>query len=219
MLGSVCLVIAAISHAPAHQELWQALEKHPEDYALSFGHLFDFTQGAFGFFRLPLLLMSVSLLVPATVAWWMKRKGRAFAANVTLALGMCAVLSSVHVGLEYFYPILGSQTLANAIQTQWRAGDQIVIDGEYSNNSGINFYTRQPVQMLNGRVNNLWYGSLYADAPNRWQNDASMAALWHSPQRVFFVTHSEPRTARWLAEFGGTRVAEFGGKFVLLNHD
>ncbi|WP_419806119.1 ArnT family glycosyltransferase [Terriglobus sp.] len=219
LLGALCVAVAVISHAPAHQELWQVLQTHPEDYALSFGHLFDFTEGAFGFFRLPLLLMSVSLLVPATLAWWFKRGGRTLAANMTLALGMCAVLGCVHLGLEYFYPILGSQSLGSSIQSHWRTGDQIVIDGEYSNNSSINFYTRQPVSMLNGRVNNLWYGSLYADAPSRWQDDRSMAALWHSPRRVFFVTHSAARTDGWLAQFGGTRVAEFGGKFVLLNHE
>ena len=218
VLGAVCLFVAAISHPPAHQELWQALQKHPEEYALSFGHLFDFTEGAFGFFRLPLVLMGFSLLIPPVVAWWFKRSGRALAANVTLALGMCAVLGSVHVGLEYFYPILGSQQLASAVRSHWRPGDRIVLDGEYSNNSSINFYTQQPVQMLNGRVNNLWYGSLYADAPNRWQTDASMTALWRSPQRVFFITHSASRTSSWLAMFGGTRIAEFGGKFVLLNH-
>ena len=219
LLGALCLGIAATAHTPPHQEMWQALQSHPEDYTLSFGHLFDFTAGAFSFFRLPLLMMSLSLLVPAPLAWWFKREGRAFAANVALALGMCGVLCSVHVGLEYFYPILGSRDLATAIRANWHEGDRIVIDGEYSNNASINFYTQRPVEMLHGRVNNLWYGSLYADAPNRWQDEATMAALWRSPQRVFFVTDSAERTAQWQIQFGGTRITESGGKFVLLNHN
>ena len=219
VLGLVCLLLAAVAHAPAHEELWQTLQKHPEDYALSFGHLFDFTEGALGFFHLPLLMMGVSLLVSTLTAWWLKRNHRSYPANIALALGMCAVLCSVHVGLEYFYPILGSRPLAVAIQGQMRPGDRIVIDGEYSNNSSINFYTRQPVWMLNGRTNNLWYGSLYADAPNRWEDTTSMIAAWKSPQRVFFITHSVSRTEKWLALFGGKRVTENGGKFVLLNHD
>ena len=163
--------------------------------------------------------MGVSLLVPTVLAWVFKRRGRSYAANVTLALGMCAGLVSLHVGLQYFYPILGSRPLADAIQAQWRPGDRIVIDGHYSNNSAIGFYTRQPLEMLNGRIYTLWYGSLYADAPDRWQDTNSMIAVWKSPQRVFFVTQTAERTDRWLATFGGQRVAESGGKFVLLNHE
>ncbi|GAA3760293.1 ArnT family glycosyltransferase [Terriglobus aquaticus] len=219
LLGVLCLAVAAVSHPPAHEELWQTLQKHPEDYALSFGHLFDFTESAFGFFRLPLLLMGVSLLVPTVAAWWLKRNGRSYAANVALALGMCAVLCTIHVGLEYFYPILGSKPLALALEKELRPGDRIVIDGQYSNNGGVNFYTHQPVWMLNGRTDTLWYGSLYADAPNRFETTTSLLAAWKSPQRVFFITHSAVRTDRWLALFGGKRIVENGGKFVLLNHD
>lgn len=218
LLGVLCVAVGSVSHAPAGEELWQSLLKHPEDYALSFGHLFDFTQSAFGFFRVPLFLMGVSLLVPFPIAWFLKRNGRTLAANMTVAAGMCAVLFSIHVGLETFYPILGSKGIATAVQQQFHPGDRIVIDGEYSNSSSVAFYTRQPVSMLNGRINNLWYGSLYGDAPDRWLDSAGMAALWRSPQRVFFITHSAPRTDRFLQRFGGTRIVEYGGKFVLLNH-
>ncbi len=220
VLAGICLVLFFISHAPpADAELWQELQKHPQDYALSFGHLFDFTTGAFGFFRLPLLLMAISLLLPSGMALLLKIRGRALAANVVLALGMCGVLGSVHAGLQVFYPILGSRPLAAALDRQWHEGDRIVIDGEYSNASSLNFYTHHPLSMLNGRVNNLWYGSLYADAPNRFEDDASFDALWTGAGRVFFVTHSDTRTTAWQRSHGGAIVAASGGKFVLLNHE
>ncbi len=219
VLGLACVGLAITARAPAGDtELWEALTKHPEDYALSFGHLFDFTAGAFGFFRVPLLCMAASLIVPSGVALLLKARTRAFHANVVLALGMCCVLGSVHLGLKVFYPILGSGPLASVIEQHWKPGDRIVLDGEYSNNSSVNFYTHQPVSMLNGRVNNLWYGSLYADAPQRFEDSTSMLRAWRSSNRIFFITHNEARTERWLQQFGGVRVAAYGGKFVLLNH-
>ena len=220
VLALVCVTLFAIAKAPTpDMQLWEELQKHPQDYALSFGHLFDFTESAFGFFRLPLLLMAASLLVPSGIALVLKLRGRNFAANMALALGMCGVLGSVHAGLRVFYPILGSQPLAIALERQVHGGDRIVIDGEYSNASSLTFYTHQSLSMLNGRINNLWYGSLYADAPNRFENDTSFAALWHSTTRVFFVTHNAQRTQQWMQAEGGEIIAASGGKFVVLNHD
>ncbi len=219
LLALVCTGFAIASKRPAPgTELAQVLTTHPEDYALSFGHLFDFTASAFGFFRLPLLCMAASLLLPTAAALVLKSKGRALWANTVLALGMCAVLSSVRFGLNVFYPIIGSQPIANMIQQRWQPGDRIVLDGEYSNNSSVNFYTHQPVSMLNGRVNNLWYGSLYADAPNRFMDNPTMLRAWRGTGRVFFITHNAQRTEQWLKRFGGARVASYGGKFLLVNH-
>jgi len=219
VLAAVCLVLAVTSKTPVPGvDLASVLEKHPEDYRLSFGHLFDFTTEAFGFFRVPLVAMALSLLLPSAAALLLKLRGRAMAANVVLALGMCAVLTCVRMGLTAFYPILGSAPLAQAIAQVWQPGDRVVLDGEYSNGSSINFYLQQPVLMLNGRVNNLWYGSLYADAPNRFVDDGGMIALWRGTGRVFFVTHNAERTQQWLQRFGGSRLASSGGKFVVVNH-
>ncbi len=220
VLAGTCLLLYILAKAPAAgTELWQELQKHPQSYALSFGHLFDFTTAAFGFFRLPLLLMALSLLLPSGMALWLKCRNRALAANIVLALGMCAVMGSVHAGFQVFYPILGSQPLAAALNHQWQNGDGIVIDGEYSNASSLNFYTHHSLTMLNGRINNLWYGSLYADAPERFTDDSSFDAQWSGPQRVFFVTHSASRTIAWQRSHGGEIIASSGGKFVLVNHD
>ena len=131
---------------------------------------------------------------------------------------MCAVIACIHQGLKTFYPILGSEPLAEAIHQQWKPGDKIVLDGEYSTGSSINFYMEEPVYMLNGRINNLWYGSLYADAPHRFETTESFLSLWQGPGRIFFVTHDAQRIANWQREHGGTLVAEFSGKYLFLNH-
>ncbi len=220
VLAIACLLGYARTQAPAQgMELWEELQKHPQDYTLSFGHLFDFTPQAFGFFRWPLLAMALSLVIPFGLALLLKLRGRVFAANAVLALGMCGVLTSVRLGLTTFYPILGSQPLAAALQKQLRSGDKIVVDGEYSNASSVQFYTHEPLLLLNGRVNNLWYGSLYADAPHRFEDDASMLELWRGGQRVFFLTHNLERTQQWIQQFGGRQVFSSGGKYVVVNHE
>jgi 4-amino-4-deoxy-L-arabinose transferase-like glycosyltransferase len=215
----VCIALAIVAHKPAPgADLFSALQEHPEDYRLSFGHLFDFTTTAFGFFRAPLITMAASLLVATGLPLFLKVRGRSFAANVVLAIGMCGVLASVHEGLRIFYPILGSEPLAEAIQRHWTLDARIVIDGEYSNGDSINFYTGQPVYMLNGRVNNLWFGSLYADAPHRFEDDASFLDLWQGRSTIFFVTHDLRRTQQWQTIHGGHLIGSSGGKYVLQNH-
>jgi len=218
VVAVACAYFAIAAHTPpAGAELYEELAKHPQDYTLSTGHLLDLTATAFGFFRLPLAGMAVSMLGMTALSFWFRVKGKLYASNLTLAIGMCAVLACVHMGLTVFYPILGSEPLAKAIRSQWKAGDKVVLDGEYSSGSSINFYLGEPVYMLNGRVNNLWYGSLYADAPHRFETTDSFLRLWQGPGRVFFVTYDAARTADWQREHGGALIASSSGKFVLLN--
>lgn len=217
-VAAVCGYLAIVAQTPAPgAELYEELTKHPQDYTLSTGHFLDLTTSAFGFFRMPLAGMAVSMLAMTGLSFWFRIKGKLYAANLTLAIGMCAVICFVHEGLTVFYPILGSEPLAEAIHSQWKAGDVVVLDGEYSNGSSINFYLGEPVYMLDGRVNNLWYGSLYADAPHRFETANSFLYLWQGSGRVFFVTHDHARTEEWQRKHGGALVASSSGKFVLLN--
>lgn len=214
-----CGYFAFVAHTPRPgAQLYEALTAHPEDYMLSFGHLFDLTTTAFGFFRLPLAGMAISMLLVTGLSYWLRVKGKTYASTLTLAIGMCAVIACVHQALKVFYPILGSKPLAEAIRQQWKPGDTVVLDGQYSNGSSINFYLGEPVSMLNGRINNLWYGSLYADAPHRFEDHDSFLHLWEGSGRIFFVTNNGKRTADWLRDHGGTLVASSSGKYVLLNH-
>lgn len=218
LVAALCLYLAAVAHTPAPSaELYQELKRHPEDYALSFGHLFDLTVTAFGFFRLPLLGMAVSIFFATGLSFLLRLRKQYYWSNLALAFGMCAVLTSVHFGLAVFYPILGSEPLARLLEKRLSSSDLVVLDGEYSNGSSINFYTRQPVYMLNGRVNNLWYGSLFSDAPHRFEDNASFERLWSGPNRVFFITHDEDRTRLWEETHRSYLLGSSSGKFILSN--
>jgi len=90
-------------------------------------------------------------------------------------------------------------------------------DGEYANASSVNFYTGQQLLILNGRINGLWYGSLFQDAPPIFLDDARFVNLWKGSGRVYFIAQSQERKAS-LEKFGAAfELVRSGGKFVYTN--
>jgi hypothetical protein len=81
----------------------------------------------------------------------------------------------------------------------------------------VNFYTGQQLLIYNGRINGLWFGSLFPDAPPIFLDDARLSELWRSSTRVYFVTADEKRK-QFLETFAPVfAVAQAGGKYVLSN--
>ncbi|MGH9646860.1 MAG: ArnT family glycosyltransferase, partial [Bryobacteraceae bacterium] len=136
------MALLFMSHRPAPGvDLADLLKKNPDEYNLSLGHVLDLTPQALGAFGGPLLGASLGLFFGTGLNWFLRRRGRPFAGNVALTAMMVVLLACVHVSFVKFSPILSSYTLAEAIQKQFRAGDVIVIDGEYHEASTLNFYT------------------------------------------------------------------------------
>jgi hypothetical protein len=160
-------------------------------YKLSMGHLFDLTPQAMTVFRWPLIVTAFAFFAGTLFNWLFRKRGSPMRANLTLASMMVLLFYAVHVALTSFLPLLGSKPLATAIQKQYRPGDTIVVNGQYSLESSVLFYTGIQLHMLNGRANDLWYGSLFPDSPRVFEDDASFAGLWLGPGRVFFITASE----------------------------
>jgi len=233
-LGTLCAAVAfffAITapHADPHTDIATLLAQGG-DYTLSLGHLYDLTGAAMGLFRGPLTCFGLSMLAIGPLTWLLRRSGRTYAANLSLAAASAALLLCMHVGLVRFYPTLGSKSLAEAIlQAQHTTcnlqpatcnspQDLILIDGEMTAGSTLLFYTRQPVHLVNGWMNGPWYGSFWPDAPAVFETDASLDRLWAGPRRLFLLTyHPDVRTPD-LARFGPVHVlASAGGKSILTN--
>jgi 4-amino-4-deoxy-L-arabinose transferase-like glycosyltransferase len=194
-----------------------------EAYNLSLSHIFDLTGAAMGFFRGPLAATAVGMLGIGLGSYLLRRKGRTYAANLTLAAAMTVTLLAAHEGLVRFYPILGSQGLADAInqaqQSTPRADDLIIIDGELTAGSTLIFYTGQQVHLINGRVNGLWFGSFWPDSPHIFETDDSLRQLWAGPRRIFLFTYDPITRAKDLTSDGPVHtLASAGGKTILTNH-
>jgi 4-amino-4-deoxy-L-arabinose transferase-like glycosyltransferase len=217
-LALACFGLLAFSQSvPRNTELATLLTRNPSEYALSFGHIFDLTPRAMGLFRAELLLAGAGLLLGTLAAWRLRCRARVAASNAALGAMMVLLLLVVHSALVTFSPILSSRTLSDALVPLCRAGDVVVVNGAYEDASTLNFYGHLPLHVLNSRENgNLYFGSLFPDAPALFEDDASMARLWHGPTRVFVFSQQSELRPEWLAT--GKVVAESGGKVIVVNH-
>ena len=231
-LGTVCAAIALFfaitAPRPAPGTDIASLLAQGGEYNLSLGHLFDLTGAAMGLFRGSLVLFGLSMAVIGPVTFLLRRARRTYAANLTLAAAATCLLLAMHSGLARFYPTLGSKPLAEAILADQaghpaalagRASDLILLDGELTSGSTLLFYTREPVHLVNGRINGPWYGSFWPDAPAIFETDSTLHELWASQRRIYLFTYHPAERARDLAPFGGSRVlASSGGKSILTNY-
>ena len=219
VLGFVAgMYLLSVSHRPAPgADLADLLKKNPQDYNFSLGHVLDLTPQALGAFRGPLLGASLGLFFGTGLNWILRRRAHPLAGNIALTAMMVVLLACIHSSFGTFSPILSSYDLAEAIRKQFRPGDVIVIDGEYSDASTLNFYTGIQVHVLHEPSGNLWYGAKFPDAPQIFETPESLTALWNGPAEVFLWSdQEEPKELRGLRAF---QLARSGGKFIFTNRD
>jgi 4-amino-4-deoxy-L-arabinose transferase-like glycosyltransferase len=228
----VCVALAWQAQAPPQNyDIAELLKKNPQDYALSFGHILDLTPQAMGAFKIPLLAAGLAFALGTITSLLLRRRNRAFAANLVLTLMTTILLYAAHQGLVIFSPVLSSKVLAQAIERNWKPGAIIEDNGDYEAASSVNYYTRRQIRILNGRCNNIWYGSRFPDAPPIFDDDASFEKLWRGDKIVFLLTDykaSPNRTPReqcpqkehlpdYVVQDKACVVAKWGGKLVLMN--
>ncbi len=207
-------ILIAVRHIPAPGDISSALSEHPAAYKLSLGHMEDLTLDSFAYLRLPLALASVAFLTGAAGALW--ARGRH--AFLTSAVMMVLFFQAARVAMVAFDPFLSSRPLARAI-TQSPPGT-IIFDSAYYTYSSIAFYTNRRELLLNGRVNNLEYGSYAPGSPRVFLDDPELQQLWSARERFYLVTKdsAEPRLRLRVGPGNLHLVAQSGGKFVYTNH-
>jgi 4-amino-4-deoxy-L-arabinose transferase-like glycosyltransferase len=196
------------------------LERNPQAYALSLGHILDLTPQSLAALQFPLLGTAVAFLLGAILALIFRMRNRHLAANVCLGLMMAGFFFCAHRAFIQFEPYLSSKALAEDIKRTYRDGEIIVINGEYEGGSSINFYTRRMVHILNGRQANLEHGSYYEDAPQIFLNDEELATLWAEPTRVYLFTDAlQVEKVSAGLQNPVYKFAEGGGKLILTNRE
>ena len=98
---------------------------------------------------------------------------------------------------------------------------QLIEANSYYAFSSVFFYTNRTALLLNGRNNNLEYGSYAPGAPNVFIDDTKFSALWQSSSRYYLVAYGS-ETA-WLEQLVGRDnlhvVAENAGNFLYTNRE
>jgi len=199
---------------PMPGDISAALSPHPGAYKLSLGHMEDLTIASFAYLRLPLLLAAIAFLLGAAGTF---RSGgqRAF-----LAIALMAVLffQAARIAMSAFDPFLSSRALA---ETLLRAPTgKLIVDHHYYWFSSMFFYTNRDALLLNGRFNNLVYGSYAPGAPNVFLDDTQWKELWLQPDRYYLVIRQESaeRLKKLVEPRLLTVVAQGGGKLLYTNH-
>lgn len=193
-------------------DISQALNQNPALYTLSLGHMADLTLRAFAYLRLPLALAACAFAVGAAGAWLREIPIR------SLTIMMVVFIQAARLALTVFDPYLSSRRIAEALLRQ-PAGELIAGD-QYYTFSSIFFYTNRKGLLLNGRVNNLEYGSYAPGAPvGVFINNADLARLWRKPGRYFLVAEgpSVPRLEQIVGKGTLREIMRSGGKFLFTN--
>jgi len=182
-------VLIKVWNVPAIGDISKALTQNPDMYTLSLGHMTDLTMGAFAYLRLPLALAALAFgLGAALLVAWRNNITRAVQG---LALSMVIFFQAARVALVRFDPYLGSYHLAQALKNS-PPGELIEADAYYAFSS-VFFYTNRTALLLNGRHENLEYGSYAPGAPQVFIDDAQFARLWKQPSRYYLLAYGSDR--------------------------
>jgi len=199
---------------PAPGDISSALSSHPGAYKLSLGHMEDLTIASFAYLRLPLLVAAVAFVIGAAGNF------RAVGQRAFLATALMVVLffQAARIAMAAFDPFLSSRPLAETLLHAPRG--KLVVDHHYYWFSSIFFYTNRDALLLNGRFNNLVYGSYAPGAPNVFIDDAQWKELWLQPDRYYLAIRKEEveRLNHLVDARLLTVVAQSGGKLLLTNH-
>ena len=210
---AIVAILVAVLHIPTPGDISGGLQQHPEAYTLSLGHIGDLTVASFAYLRVPLIVAGIAFLIGASGAWLLK--GRR--ALVAIAVMMVVFFHASRLALIKFDPYLGSRPLAQALLTS--APGQLILDGGYYSFSSVFFYTGRTALLLNGRVNNLEYGSYAPGSPSVFIGDARFTELWSKPERSYVLTDADDlsRLTRIVDPASLHKIAESGGKLLLAN--
>jgi len=209
-----CMSIFAQTHPfPAGTDIGDVLTAHPGHYKLSLGHMQDLTIEALGMFRAPLWEFGSAMLLGTGLNWFFRRRGATLKANLALAAMMVVILLCVYQSFVIFSPEISSKNLALAIRKDFQPGQTIVFYRNYESGASIVFYTGERVHIIDGRRADLWFGSLFPDAPPVFEDQDSFVRLWNGPNRVYLFTEDpfveqaltgiDPKTVHIFARSGG----------------
>ena len=211
-LAAICAILWMVRNLAAPGDISSALSQNPDVYTLSLGHMTDLTMASFAYLRWPLSVAGLAFAVGTWGAW--RRR-----AAVALVAMMVLFFHAARIALVVFDPYMSSRPLAEALLAA--PPGKLIVDDQYYTFSSVFFYTNRRAYLLNGRVNNLDYGSYAPDAPlDVFIDDAEFQRLWSSEARYYLVVEG-PKAERLEQLAGKTRMhleKSSGGKYLFTNH-
>jgi len=210
---AILYLLVRVWNLPASGDISRALTQNPENYTLSLGHMGDLTIASFAYLKVPLLVAGLAFAIGAVASW-----RRSMAGAVMM---MIPFFHAGRLALVTFDPYLGSRPIAEALNAA--PSGMLILDDQYYAFSSIVFYAdkyrNQPILLLNGRVNNLEYGSNAPGAPDVFINDREFRDRWLTAE-PYYVCADKAQRRRFEMLVGADHLhtlIESGGKLVFTN--
>jgi 4-amino-4-deoxy-L-arabinose transferase-like glycosyltransferase len=218
-LAAICGILWMVRGMAAPGDIARALSSNPDVYTLSLGHMTDLTLASFAYLRGPLVLAGVAMAIGTWGAFRLRGAAAGAALVATLVATMVLFFHAARMALVVFDPYMSSRPLAEAL-LEGPPG-KLIVDDQYYTFSSVFFYTNRRAYLLNGRVNNLDYGSYAPDAPGDvFIDDGEFQRLWRSEARYYLVVEA-PKAER-LEDLLGKALFHVkqlsGGKYLFTNH-
>lgn len=213
-LAAIVFILVNVWHLPTPGDISQALTQNPDMYTLSLGHMGDLTLKSFAYLKTPLILAGLAFLVGTVVTVRYRER----ITHLGLALMMVLFLNAARVAMITFDPYLSSQPLAARLVAS--PPGLVIFGDQYYNFSSVFFYANlKQALLLNGRYNNLEYGSYAPGAPNVFVDDAQLRAYWTAPRRAYLILEGPklPGVEALLGKQALHLVMESGGKYLFVN--
>jgi hypothetical protein len=131
---------------------------------------------------------------------------------------MAVFFHAARIALVTFDPYLGSKPLADAL-VKSPPGQLIAADAYYAFSSVI-YYAKRDALLLNGRINNLQYGSYAPRVPQVFIDDERFRQLWQGSARYYLVIYGSSITGvkKVVGSDALVLVKESGGNYLFTNH-
>ena len=212
-------VLLLVFRVPVSGDISQALTQHPELYTLSLGHFADLTINSFAYLKLPLAVAAIAFGIGA-VGLSIALRRRVINVRRTvgvLAVAMVIFFQAARVALVRFDGYLGSYPLAQALEKS-PPGQLIEADAYYAFSS-VFFYANRTALLLNGRSDNLEYGSYAPGAPQVFVDDAKFKSVWLQPARWYLLAYGSdiPHLEQVVGKSNLHVVAMNAGNYLLTN--
>ena len=206
--------LIAVRGLPTPGDISQALTSNPSAYKLSLGHMEDLTLNSFAYLRLPLAVAAAAFVIGGISTIRSGRKS----AYLGIAIMMVVFFHAARLAMVTFDPYLSSRPLVETLKHSPQGG--LIIDHHYYWYSSVFFYTNRTALLLNGRFQNLAYGSYAPDSRNPFIDDGELQTLWQQPVRyyLFTKTNQVDHLASLVGKEHLISIEVSGGKELLTNH-
>lgn len=215
LFASLSTLLLMVWRLPAPGDIASALTQNPDLYTLSLGHMSDLTLKSLAYLKLPLALAAFAFGACALVLATQRNLQKSVLA---VAAGMIIFFQAARIALIRFDSYLGSYPLAKSLLAS--PPGKLIEANSYYAFSSVFFYTGASALLLNGRNNNLEYGSNAPDAPQLFIDDNQFVSLWSGADRYYLLAYGTeiPNLERLVGRSNLRIVATNSGNYLLTNH-